>query len=115
MKTTAGAQATQKRTMRQTIGRIPVRSTGSTARASGNTASGARFGRIMIATPAAAPAKAAERGVLRHARTSDAVQNVVAGTSLIGDIVMITTVGHVARHSDATIPMPSPVTRAPSA
>src|SRR5687768_6893044 len=92
MKTTAGAQAAEKRTTRQAMGQIPARSTGTMASASGNTASGARFGRIMIATPAAAPAEAVETSVVRHARTSDAVQNVVAGTSLIGDIVMITTV-----------------------
>src|SRR3954466_15194418 len=87
------------------------RSAGHTTMMTGNTASGRRLGLIAIAIPAAAPDAAAfafdsaldARGTaVRHASSSDAVQNVAAGTSLIGHSVRNRTVGLLATRSAAT-------------
>ena len=59
----------------------------------GNSASGTRLGLIAMAMPAAAPDNAMPAKDDRQASRSDAVQNTAAGTSLIGQSIMNSTVG----------------------
>jgi hypothetical protein len=91
----------------------PAFNEGHTARSIGNRANGARFGRIMMAMPAAAP-EAMVAGPRPVASASDAVQNAAAGTSLIADIDMKSIVGLAAIASAAMVPGASPARRTPS-
>src|SRR3954454_18011204 len=82
----------------------------------GKTISGARFGRIKIARPAAIPDRAAEAyGRFHHANTSDTFQNAAAGTSLMGHSVISRIVGLLAVNSAASAPVARPETCTPSA
>src|SRR5262245_19395289 len=83
--------------------------------APGNAASGARFGRIRIATPAAIPDRTADVNDDRcHATTRDSIQNAAAGTSLIGHSDIIRIVGLLAVSRAASAPVVRPETYDPS-
>ncbi len=79
----------------------------------GNSASGTRLGLIAMAMPAAAPDNAMPAKDDRQASRSDAVQNTAAGTSLIGQSIMNSTVGLLATSSAAIAPTARPDTRTP--
>jgi hypothetical protein len=67
-------------------------------------ASGARFGRIMIANAAADPAAAAAPSPLRRLITQLMAQNATAGTSLIGTTAFPNITGVAAINRAAITP-----------
>src|SRR5438445_13298687 len=69
-----------------------------------NNASGARFGRIRMATLEARPAASAAVSDSPKAKKIAVAQNAAAGTSLIGDTSIASTAGLVASSHDAPRP-----------